>query len=59
MSEALAMTLTTAQVDCKVSPNIKQQQYERMIGYAFSVYADNVKLIAMQTNCFPPGQRPL
>src|SRR6201996_3151710 len=26
MSEALAMTLTTAQVDCKVSPNIKQQQ---------------------------------
>ncbi|KAL2426518.1 Meiotically up-regulated protein 72 [Exophiala dermatitidis] len=32
MSEALAMTLTTAQVDCKVSTNIKQQQYERMIG---------------------------
>ncbi|KIW20667.1 hypothetical protein PV08_01244 [Exophiala spinifera] len=32
MSEALAMTLTTAQVDCKVSSNIKQQQYERMIG---------------------------
>ncbi|KEF60523.1 alcohol dehydrogenase [Exophiala aquamarina CBS 119918] len=32
MSEALAMTLTTAQVDCKVSNNIKQQQYERMIG---------------------------
>lgn len=33
MSEALAMTLTTGQVDCKVSPNIRQQQYERMIGY--------------------------
>ncbi|OCT50492.1 2-dehydropantoate 2-reductase [Cladophialophora carrionii] len=32
MSEALAMTLTTAQVDCKVSSNIKQQQFERMIG---------------------------
>jgi ketopantoate reductase len=32
MSEALAMTLTTAQVDCKVSPNIRQQQFERMIG---------------------------
>ena len=32
MSEALAMTLTTGQVDCKVSPNIRQQQYERMIG---------------------------
>lgn len=33
MSEALAMTLTTGQVDCKVSGNIRQQQYERMIGY--------------------------
>lgn len=32
MSEALAMTLTTGQVDCKVSDNIRQQQYERMIG---------------------------
>lgn len=37
MSEALAMTLTTAQVDCKVSNNIKQQQYERMIGYVSSL----------------------
>lgn len=33
MAEALAMTLTTGQVDCKVSLNIRQQQYERMIGY--------------------------
>ena len=32
MAEALAMTLTSGQVDCKVSPNIRQQQYERMIG---------------------------
>ncbi|RMZ78970.1 hypothetical protein DV737_g3655, partial [Chaetothyriales sp. CBS 132003] len=32
MSEALAMTLATAEVDCKVSSNIRQQQYERMIG---------------------------
>ncbi len=32
MAEALAMTLTTGQVDCKVSPNIRQQQFERMIG---------------------------
>jgi len=32
MSEALAMTLSTGQVDCKVSPNIRQQQYDRMIG---------------------------
>jgi hypothetical protein len=33
MAEALAMTLGSGQVDCKVSPNIRQQQYERMIGY--------------------------
>ena len=32
MAEALAMTLSTGQVDCKVSPNIRQHQYERMIG---------------------------
>ena len=32
MSEALAMTLSTGDVDCKVSSNIRQQQYERMIG---------------------------
>ncbi|KAL6721885.1 hypothetical protein ACLMJK_000990 [Lecanora helva] len=32
MAEALAMTLTTGQVDCKVSQNIRQQQFERMIG---------------------------
>ena len=32
MSEALAMTLNTGQVNCNVSPNIRQQQYERMIG---------------------------
>jgi len=33
MAEALAMTLSTGQVDCKVSANIRQQQYERTIGY--------------------------
>lgn len=32
MAEALAMTLSSGQVECKVSPNIRQQQYERMIG---------------------------
>lgn len=32
MAEALAMTLSTGQVDCKVASNIRQQQYERMIG---------------------------
>jgi len=33
MAEALAMTLTTGQVECRVSGNIRQQQFERMIGY--------------------------
>ena len=33
MAEALAMTLSSGQVDCTVSKNIRQQQYERMIGY--------------------------
>jgi ketopantoate reductase len=33
MAQALAMTLSTGQVDCKVSPNIRQQQFERVIGY--------------------------
>lgn len=32
MSEALSMTLSTGQVTCKVSDNIRQQQFERMIG---------------------------
>ncbi len=32
MAEALAMTLSTGQVECVVSSNIRQQQYERMIG---------------------------
>ncbi|KAF2753362.1 putative meiotically up-regulated gene 72 protein [Pseudovirgaria hyperparasitica] len=32
MADALAMTLSSGQVDCKVSPNIRQQQYEKMIG---------------------------
>lgn len=32
MAQALAMTLSTGQVDCKVSPNIRQQQYERVMG---------------------------
>ncbi|KAI0019887.1 ketopantoate reductase PanE/ApbA-domain-containing protein [Xylariomycetidae sp. FL0641] len=32
MAQALAMTLCTGQVECKVSQNIKQQQFERVIG---------------------------
>jgi len=32
MAEALAMTLGSGQVECKVSKNIQQQQFERMVG---------------------------
>ncbi|KAG8528710.1 uncharacterized protein KY384_006397 [Bacidia gigantensis] len=32
MADALAMTLNTGQVDCQVSENIRQQQFERVIG---------------------------
>jgi hypothetical protein len=32
MAEALAMTLSTANVSCLVSLNIRQQQLEKMIG---------------------------
>lgn len=39
MAQALAMTLSTGQVDCKVSPNIRQQQYERVIGYVSPLLA--------------------
>ncbi|EEQ30236.1 hypothetical protein McanCB56680_001233 [Microsporum canis] len=35
MAAALAITLGTAQVNCKVSENILQQQYDRMIGVLF------------------------
>lgn len=46
MAEALAMTLTTGRVDCQVSSNIRQQQYERMIGYAtFWLIFEYAKLI--------------
>jgi ketopantoate reductase len=32
MAEALAMTLTTGRVNCSVSLNIRQQQFDRVIG---------------------------
>ncbi|KOS43850.1 hypothetical protein ACN38_g5251 [Penicillium nordicum] len=32
MATALAMTLSSGQVDCKVSDNIRQEQFDRMIG---------------------------
>jgi ketopantoate reductase len=53
MAEALAMTLSSGQVDCRVSPNIRQQQYERMIGYVschFACVCSNTS----QSNLLPP-----
>jgi ketopantoate reductase len=38
MAEALSMTLSSGQVDCQVSPNIRQQQYERMIGFVLLLF---------------------
>ncbi|KAI6249352.1 Meiotically up-regulated protein [Erysiphe necator] len=32
MADALAITLVSGQIDCRLSENIRQQQYERMIG---------------------------
>jgi ketopantoate reductase len=32
MASALALTLSSGRVDCKVSANIKKEQFERMIG---------------------------
>ena len=32
MAQALAMTLSTGRVECKMSSNIRQQQFERVIG---------------------------
>jgi ketopantoate reductase len=63
MAQALAMTLCTGRVDCKVSSNIRQQQYERLIGYAspsFSppgilpLWSIQSNKMAQQTDCIPP-----
>jgi ketopantoate reductase len=55
MAEALAMTLSSGQVDCKVSPNIRQQQYERMIGYVFSMEPHSLHYL---THCSPISFHP-
>lgn len=60
MAEALAMTLSTGQVQCKVSDNIRQQQYERMIGYVFTsgnLHDSLPNLI--QADCLPSFQCPV
>jgi len=54
MAEALAMTLSTGQVDCKVSANIRQQQYERMIGYARILSTTRFTLTIVRPIAFHP-----
>ena len=41
MADALSLTLATGDVDCHVSLNVKQQQYERMIGYGICLISKN------------------
>lgn len=54
MAQALAMTLSSGQVDCKVSPNIRQQQYERVIGYVETLAHWLCTLLTMiQSHCIP------
>lgn len=55
MAEALAMTLSSGQVDCKVSPNIRQQQYERMIGYVVSSHTMHSGLTSPSPIAFHPA----
>ncbi|KAI5816632.1 2-dehydropantoate 2-reductase-like protein [Pyronema omphalodes] len=51
MAEALALTLHSGNVDCHVSPNIRQQQWERMLGpiafHPLSVILDTPNLNAL------------
>jgi ketopantoate reductase len=46
MAEALSMTLRSGDVNCVVSPNIKQLQYERMIGYVLHAISMSGKQVA-------------
>ncbi|RVD86702.1 uncharacterized protein DFL_004965 [Arthrobotrys flagrans] len=60
MAEALALTLQSGGVDCHVSPNILQQQWERMIGpiafHPLSVLTETPDLSALVEI---PGMRNL
>lgn len=56
MAEALAMTLSSGRVDCKVAPNIRQQQFERMIGYVTFVFPYKQTTYKVQTNRFSSSQ---
>lgn len=60
MAETLALTLASGKVECHVSANIRQQQWERMIGYVGTlIYIYTVSNIAtfLQANCIPPIKR--
>lgn len=59
MAEALAMTLSSGQVDCKVAPNIRQHQFERMIGYVTSAPLRSRLTHKTQSYRFSPSQRSL
>lgn len=60
MAEALALTLISGNVECHVSANIRQQQWEKMIGpiafHPLSVLLDSPNHIAMMEK---PGIRKL
>lgn len=58
MAQALAMTLSTGQVDCKVSPNIRQQQYERVIGYVNFLLALSELVFGMRHPNFLSARLP-
>lgn len=55
MAEALAMTLKSGQVHCTVSTNIRQQQYERMIGYVLHLLVFRHCLIHYSPIAFQPA----
>jgi hypothetical protein len=59
MAEALAMTLSSGQVDCKVATNIRQQQFERMIGFVNSRSVMSHTANMLQSYRFSPCQRAL
>lgn len=60
MATALAMTLSSGGVECNVSKNIRQEQFERMIGYvpfAIPLSAFLGTYISCQSHCFPTCKR--
>lgn len=60
MAEALSLTLASGSVDCHVSRNIRQQQWERVLGpiafHPLSVLMDSANLQALMDK---PGCKPL